>query len=112
MTERVTVQSRTLTNDGGTPIESWADVAALTRVAAKVTTGQASRVERLLGSQMQGQTSHVVELPMPADDVALTSRVRWHSRWGDRVLDIVGKVQQQDARRRWLVLACEESRTA
>lgn len=112
LSERVTVQTRTITNNGGTPVETWADVAALTRVAARVTTAGAARVERILGGQVQGQTSHLVELPMPADDVALTSRVQWHSRWGDRVLDVVGKVQQQDARRRWLVLACEESRTA
>jgi head-tail adaptor len=112
MSERVTVQTRTLVNDGGTPVETWANVAALTRVAARVTTAGASRVERILGAQVQGQTSHLVELPMPDADVALTSRVQWHSRWGDRVLDVVGKVQQQDARRRWLVLACEEARTS
>lgn len=110
LTERVTVQSRTL-NSSDTPIETWAAVTALTRIAAKVETA-GGRTERIFGSQVQAQTSHVVELPMPADDVALTSRVIWHSRWGDRTLAIVGKVAQQDARRRCLTLACAEDRTA
>jgi len=110
-TERVTVQSRTL-NTSDTPIETWTAVPALTRVAASVDSGAASRVERVFGSQVQAQTSHVVALPAPTADVPLTSRVVWHSRHGDRVLDIVGKALAQDARRRWLTLACEESRTA
>jgi len=110
MTERVTVQARTL-NASDTPIETWAAVPALTRIAASVETTSGARVERVFGAQLQAQTSHVVAFPMPAEDVALTSRVVWHSRWGDRTLAIVGKVQVQDARTRWLTLACEEDRT-
>jgi hypothetical protein len=48
---------------------------------------------------------------MPTDDIALTSRVLWHSRHGDRPMAIVGKSVTQDARMREVVLACQEART-
>ena len=109
-TERVSVQERTLTNNGGTPVESY-ETADLYRVAASVQTA-GGVIERVFGSQMQGEASHVVTMPAPQVDVALSSRVVWHSRHGDRTLAIVGKVLTQDARKRELVLACLEPRTA
>jgi len=108
-TERITVQTRTVTNDGGQPVESWAD--SLVRVAASVMTTAGARVERVFGAQVQGETTHVVALPAPSGDVALTSRVVWHSRHGDRTLAIVGKAVMQDARQREVTLACQEART-
>lgn len=111
LSERVTVQTRTL-NASDTPIETWAAVSGLTRIAASVETTSGARVERVFGSQLQAQTSHVVAFPMPASDVALTSRIVWHSRHGDRTLAIVGKVAVQDAWQRWITLACEEDRTS
>lgn len=112
LTERVTVQARTLTNSGGTPVPAFATVAGLARVPAAVETTAGQRVERVFGLQVQGETTHVVTLAAPTDDVALTSQVVWHSRHGDRTLQIVGKALQQDARRRLLTLACQEPRTA
>lgn len=109
-TERVTVQTRTLTNTGGQPVPTWAN--ALTRIPARVETTAGARVERVFGAQVQAETSHVVTLAAPSDDVALTSQVIWHSRHGDRTLAIVGKALAQDARRRELTLACQEARTA
>ncbi len=114
LTERVSVQTRSLTNNGGQPVEAW--TTALSRVAASVETvggnRTALRVERVLAAQLQAETSHLVTLPAPAGDVALSSRVLWHSRHGDRTLAIVGKALQQDARARLLTLACQEVRTA
>lgn len=110
-TDRITVQARTLTNAGGTPVETFAAVSGLSRIAASVTQPGATRIERVFGSQLQGEMSHVVRVPAPSDDVALTGRVVWHSRHGDRTLAIVGKALTQDARVRELVLACAEVRT-
>lgn len=108
--DRVSVQSRTLTNSGGTPVPTWTTTHA--RWPASVETSAGVRVERVFGAQVQGETTHVVTLPAPTDDVPLTSQVIWHSRHGDRTLAIVGKALQQDARRRVLTLACQEPRTS
>ena len=110
-TERVTVQSRSVVNNGGTPVSSYADVAALTRVPASVVTTAGQQVERVFGAQVQGETTHVVKMHAPYADVALISQVVWHSRHGDRTLQIVGKALLQDARTRELTLACQEPRT-
>ncbi len=100
----------TRTNNGGQPIETWETVTDLYRIAASVET-TTGRVERVFGAQLQGETTHTVRLPMPADDIALTSQVVWHSRHGDRTFAIVGKAVTQDARSRGVVLACQETRT-
>lgn len=107
-TERITVQARTVANVGGQPVETWTPV--LTRMAAAVETA-AGRIERVFGAQLQGEATHTVRCHMPTDDIALTSRVIWHSRHGDRTLAIVGKAVTQDARDRSVVLACQEPRT-
>ena len=109
-TERVSVQTRTLTNSGGTPVTAW--TTTLARLPAAVETSAGVRVERVFGAQVQGETTHVVTLPAPTEDVALTSQVIWHSRHGDRTLAIVGKALRQDARARVVTLACAEARTA
>lgn len=109
LTDRVSVQTRTLTNSGGQPVEAWTTV--LRRVPAAVVTSAGARVERVFGAQVQGETTHVVTLPAPEDDVPLSGQVVWHSRHGDRTLAVVGKALEQDARRRVLVLACQEPRT-
>lgn len=109
LTERVSVQTRTLTNSGGTPVTAW--TTTLRRIPASVATSAGVRVERVFGAQVQGDTTHVVTMAAPTEDVALTAQVIWHSRHGDRTLAIVGKVLQQDARARVLTLACQEPRT-
>jgi len=107
-TERVTIQAMTRTNNGGQPVETWAT--SLTRVPASVTTA-VGPIERVFGAQVQGESSHVVRMAAPSDDVPLTGRLVWHSRHGDRTLTITGKVLTQDSRTRELVLACAEART-
>jgi head-tail adaptor len=109
-TDRISVQAVTVTNDGGQPVEAWETLTDLYRVAASVETAT-GRIERVFGSQVQGEATHTVRLAMPADDVALTCRVMWHSRWGNRPMAIVGKAVTQNARGRDLVLACQEART-
>lgn len=109
-TERVSVQTRTLTNNGGVPVQAW--TTALRRIPAAVETTAGARVERVFGAQLQAETTHVVTVAAPEDDVALSSQVVWHSRHGDRTLAIVGKALRQDARTRLLTLACQEPRTA
>jgi head-tail adaptor len=109
-TDRISVQAVTVTNDGGQPVEAWDTADGLYRVAASVETAT-GRSERVFGAQVQGETTHTVRMAMPTDDIALTSRVLWHSRWGDRPLAIVGKSVTQDARAREVVLACQEART-
>jgi head-tail adaptor len=108
-TERISVQTATRTNDGGQPVETWETLADLYRVAASVETAS-GRSERVFGSQLQGEATHTVRMAMPVDDIALASRVLWHSRWGDRTLAIVGKAVTQDARQREVTLACAEPR--
>jgi head-tail adaptor len=111
LTERVTVQARSIVNNGGTPVPSYADVTGLVRVPASVQTTAGQRVERVFGAQVQSETTHTVSFAMPATDIALTSQIVWHSRHGDRTLQIVGKAVQQDARMRTVTLACQEPRT-
>jgi head-tail adaptor len=108
-TERISVQTRSITNVGGQPVEAWAT--DLSRVAAQVETTAGAKVERVFGAQVQAETTHTVRMAMPTDDIPLTSRVLWHSRHGDRTLAIVGKAVMQDAQRREVVLACQEPRT-
>jgi head-tail adaptor len=108
-TDRISVQTMTRTNDGGQPVEAWETAQGLYRVAAAVETA-GGRYERVFGSQLQGEATHTVRMAMPTDDIALTSRVLWHSRHGDRTLAIVGKAVTQDARQREVTLACAEPR--
>jgi head-tail adaptor len=109
LTERITVETRSVANVGGQPVETW--TASLSRIAASVETAT-GRMERVFGSQVQAEATHTVRCAMPSEDIALTSRVIWHSRHGDRTLAIVGKAVTQDARARAVVLACQEARTA
>jgi hypothetical protein len=106
--DRISVQTVTHANNGGQPVPTW--TTSLSRIAASVET-TTGRVERVFGAQLQGETTHTVRLSMPADDIALTSQVIWHGRWGDRTFAIVGKAVMQDARQREVVLACQEIRT-
>lgn len=107
-TERVSLQERTITNSGGTPVEAYATTHG--RIPASVQTSGGA-IERVFGSQVQGEASYLVTMAAPYEDVSLTSRLVWHGRHGDRTLAILGKVLTQDARSRSLVLACAETRS-
>lgn len=107
-TERVSLQERTLTNSGGTPVEAFATTHG--RIPASVQTSGGA-IERVFGAQLQGEATYLVSMAAPDADVSLSSRLIWHGRHGDRTLMILGKVLTQDARMRSLVLACTETRS-
>jgi head-tail adaptor len=107
--DRISVQTVSNANNGGQPVPTW--TTTLSRIAASVVTTAGRQVERVFGAQVQAETTHTVRLAMPSSDIALTSQVIWHARWGDRTFAIVGKAVMQDARQREVVLACQEIRT-
>lgn len=104
--DRVTLQRRTSTNDGGAQTVTYTAVSP-ERVPASVLESAGQRMERVFGSQVTATATHLVTL-RAWDAVRLSDRFVWHTRTGDRYLEITGKASAEGPMRRVLVLACEE----
>ncbi len=102
---RVTVQRRAVTRAGGIGVEAWPALYA--RVPAQVE-GRQERQEQVVDGVVRTHTvrSYTVRtryLP----DITTADRMLYHHPEGDRVLQILGLLDEGE-RRAWLVCECVE----
>lgn len=105
MRDRVTLQRRTTTNNGGAANVTFAN-ASPTRIQASVESPTGQRLERLFGAQVTPVASHLVMLRAQSS-ITLGDRLVWHDGSLDRTMEVVG-LQRIGPMRRYHVLACEE----
>ena len=105
--DRVTFQRRVVTNVGGVGQESWPDLPA-PRYPAYVVSAAGSQ-EMVIDGNVQTQTARRYTVRVRArGDVTTDDRCVYHHPSGDRLLQILGLSESDDAR--WLDLAAIEVR--
>lgn len=118
--DRVTIQARTTTNDGGSMVSSFTSRIATgwgtSRVPCEVASATQQDMERIFGQQADVVATHTVTLHTWRE-IAQTDRILWHTGRttpahvgvgaGDRVLEVKA-ITELGADRRFMVLACEE----
>ena len=105
--DRVTFQRRTVVNVGGVGQETWPDLLP-TRYPAYVVSS-AGRQEVVIDGNVQTQTSRRYTVRVRArGDVATDDRCVYHHPSGDRLLQVLGLAESDDAR--WLDIEALEVR--
>lgn len=103
--ERVTIQNRPAGN-AGTRGEPGGEFTDAQTVAAAVQ--YLSGTETQLARRQFATASHEVEMYW-TPKLSTNSRLNWHASEGDRVLQVRG-IENVDNANQWLILQCEEVR--
>lgn len=95
--DRVTFQRRSVTNVGGVGQETWPDLPPARYPAYVVSS--AGRQEVVIDGSVQTQTARRYTVRMRArEDVQTADRCVYHHPSGDRLLQILGIAESDDAR--------------
>lgn len=106
--QRVTFERRAITNVGGVGQESWDPIGPV-RMAAEVV-GVVGRQEAVIDGTVQTQTARAYSVRTRyRRDVTTEDRCVYHAPDGDRLLQILGVVNEIE-RGAWLLVDCLEVR--